>query len=76
MGPQLSTLKEGPYYWNQSVHPEVDAYTLFKNDLFKEKGEYLKQGFRDDFNSSKGWNIARNFGIKNYWFGRNSRANH
>ncbi|MFT5820166.1 MAG: imidazolonepropionase-like amidohydrolase [Crocinitomix sp.] len=45
MGPQLSTLKEGPYYWNQSIHPEVDAYTLFKKELFKEKDAYIKQGF-------------------------------
>lgn len=45
MGPQLSTLKEGPYYWNQSIHPEVDAYTLYKDKLFKEKKDYLKQGF-------------------------------
>ena len=43
--PQLNSLKEGPYYWNQSIHPEVDAYTLFQNENFKEKENYLKQGF-------------------------------
>lgn len=43
--PQLSTLKEGPYYWNQAMHPEVDAYKHFKAALFKDKESYLKQGF-------------------------------
>ena len=43
--PQLTTLKEGPYYWNQAIHPETDAYTLFKQALFKEKNSYIKQGF-------------------------------
>lgn len=44
--PQLSSLKEGPYYWNQAVHPEVDAYTLFRQDLFsKDRKTYIKQGF-------------------------------
>lgn len=45
MGPQLSTLKEGPYYWNQAIHPEVDAYTLYADKLFKEKSAYINQGF-------------------------------
>lgn len=43
--PQLNTLKEGPYYWNQAIHPEVDAYTIFKESLFKEKDVFLGQGF-------------------------------
>ena len=43
--PQLSTLKKGPYYWNQSIHPETDAYTLYQEGLFKEKSTYQKQGF-------------------------------
>ena len=43
--PQLETLKEGPYYWNQAIHPETDAYALFKESEFKEKREYLEQGF-------------------------------
>lgn len=43
--PQMTSLKEGPYYWNQAIHPETDAYELYKNELFKEKENYLKQGF-------------------------------
>lgn len=43
--PQLETLKEGPYYWNQAIHPEVDAYSLFDDSKLKEKKEYLAQGF-------------------------------
>lgn len=44
-GPQLETLKEGPYYWNQSIHPETDAHQLFKESEFKDKKDYLEQGF-------------------------------
>jgi imidazolonepropionase-like amidohydrolase len=44
-GPQLTTLKEGPYYWNEAVHPEVNAYELYEDDLFKDKKEYLKLGY-------------------------------
>ena len=42
--PQLETLKDGAYYWNESVHPEVSANELYKYD---EKGakDYVKNGF-------------------------------
>lgn len=30
--PQLESLKEGPYYWNESIHPEVDATALYQVD--------------------------------------------
>jgi imidazolonepropionase-like amidohydrolase len=30
--PQLESSKMGAYYWNESIHPEVNAQTLFKND--------------------------------------------
>jgi imidazolonepropionase-like amidohydrolase len=43
--PQIGTLKEGPYYWNQAIHPEVNAYELYKNEAFKDKEEFLKLGF-------------------------------
>lgn len=41
--PQLNSLKEGPYYWNESIHPEVSAAELYKHDDkqikdFREKG--------------------------------------
>ena len=28
--PQLETSKKGAYYWNESIHPELDASSLFK----------------------------------------------
>ena len=43
--PQISTLKEGPYYWNEAIHPEVNGYDLYSKDNFKEKEEFLKAGF-------------------------------
>ena len=43
--PQLNTLKEGPYYWNESVHPEVDAFEHFRAEEFKSKKEFRSQGF-------------------------------
>jgi len=43
--PQMNTLKEGPYYWNEAIHPEVNAYELFSSKTFKDKEEYLKLGF-------------------------------
>jgi imidazolonepropionase-like amidohydrolase len=44
-GPQLNTLKEGPYYWNEAIRPEVNAYELYSSAEFKNREEYLKQGF-------------------------------
>lgn len=43
--PQLSTLKDGPFYWNQSIHPETDAYDLYKDEAFKSRKEYVENGF-------------------------------
>lgn len=43
--PQINSLKDGPFYWNQAIHPEVDAYTLFQEELFTNKDTYLKMGF-------------------------------
>jgi len=43
--PQMGTLKEGPFYWNQAMHPETNAYELYKKDEFKDKKDYLEQGF-------------------------------
>ncbi|MES2627641.1 MAG: amidohydrolase family protein [Bacteroidota bacterium] len=42
--PQLETRKDGPYNWNQSIKPEVNAVELFKaND--KAAGDLRKIGF-------------------------------
>ncbi|UKN03824.1 amidohydrolase family protein [Paracrocinitomix mangrovi] len=43
--PQLESLKKGPYYWNQAIHPETNAYELFDNAELKDKDDYLKAGF-------------------------------
>ncbi len=42
--PQIETSKEGAYYWNESIHPEVAASAIY---TFDEKGieEYIKMGF-------------------------------
>ena len=42
---QIESLKEGPFYWNETIQPELNAYDLFKEDAFKEKQALLKQGF-------------------------------
>ncbi|PWH82938.1 amidohydrolase family protein [Brumimicrobium oceani] len=42
--PQIETSKEGAYYWNESIHPEVNAANEFKVD--KKASETLqKMGF-------------------------------
>ena len=30
--PQLETSKKGPYYWNESIHPEIDPTSLYEID--------------------------------------------
>ena len=30
--PQYESAKEGPYYWNQSIHPETDATGMYRID--------------------------------------------
>lgn len=42
--PQLETSNKGPYYWNESIHPEVDAASLFKIDT-KEYENLINMGF-------------------------------
>jgi len=43
--PQLNSLKAGPYYWNEAIHPEVDSYELLDEKLLKSKKELVSQGF-------------------------------
>lgn len=43
--PQLNSLKAGPYYWNEAIHPEVDSYELLDEKLLKAKTEFVNQGF-------------------------------
>lgn len=43
--PQLSSLKLGPYYWNESIHPEVNAVGLIKSVSASTKKKWIKQGY-------------------------------
>ena len=43
--PQLNSLKAGPYYWNEAIHPEVDSYELLDEKLLKAKKSLVSQGF-------------------------------
>ena len=43
--PQLKTLKEGPFYWNEAIQPEINAYEHYQDKNFKEKQTLLKIGF-------------------------------
>lgn len=42
--PQLESSKEGPYYWNESVRPELEAFDHFSYDE-KDARSYREQGF-------------------------------
>lgn len=42
--PQLNSEKPGPYYWNESIHPETDATALYSFDE-KSIDELHKMGF-------------------------------
>jgi len=43
--PQLNSLKTGPYYWNEAIHPEVNSYELLDEKLLKTKTVLINQGF-------------------------------
>lgn len=42
--PQLNTSKKGAYYWNEAIHPEVDANELYVSDQKKNKS-LVEMGF-------------------------------
>ena len=42
--PQLETSKKGAYYWNESIHPELDASSLFKINA-KANANLINMGF-------------------------------
>ena len=42
--PQLETSKKGAFYWNESIHPEVDANTMYVADE-KANASLIKRGF-------------------------------
>ncbi len=43
-GSSIETSKLGSYYWNESIHPEVDASSLFEINI-KSNDELIKMGF-------------------------------
>lgn len=42
--PQIETSKKGAYYWNEAIHPEIEANSLFSINS-KNNENYLKAGF-------------------------------
>lgn len=42
--PQLNSYKKGAYYWNESIHPEVDANQLYSSDS-KGNTSLVQKGF-------------------------------
>lgn len=42
--PQLSTSKKGAFYWNEAIHPEVDASESYSSDQKRNK-ELIERGF-------------------------------
>ena len=42
--PQIESSKKGPYYWNEAIHPEIEAHNFFTVDS-KANENYLKSGF-------------------------------
>lgn len=44
MRPQLESSKNGAYYWNEAIHPEVNAGKLYQIDS-KANDELIKMGF-------------------------------
>lgn len=51
-GPQLESLKSGSYYWNESIHPEIDASQNYTIDE-KASKPYLDAGFGFVFTHQK-----------------------
>ena len=42
--PQIESSKKGAYYWNEAIHPEIEANNLFSINS-KTNDNYLKAGF-------------------------------
>ncbi len=42
--PQYESSKQGSYYWNEAIHPEVEASSMYKNDS-KANEQLIKMGF-------------------------------
>ena len=42
--PQLESLKKGAYYWNETVHPEIDASSIYETDS-KANKQLIEMGF-------------------------------
>ena len=42
--PQLESTKKGPFYWNECIHPEINASEIYVNDS-KANKKLIKMGF-------------------------------
>lgn len=42
--PQLNSMKKGAYYWNESIHPEINAQELYQPN-HKANDGYVQKGF-------------------------------
>jgi imidazolonepropionase-like amidohydrolase len=51
-GPQYESLNEGPYFWNEAIHPETTAHQVFTVDE-KAASELRKLGFGAVLTGSK-----------------------
>ena len=42
--PQLESMKQGPYYWNEAIHPELNASELYTSNQTENKA-LIKSGY-------------------------------
>lgn len=58
--PQINNENNGAVYWNEAIHPEIDANTIYKNDE-KANKELIEKGFGFVLSRQKD-GIAQGFG--------------
>lgn len=58
--PQIESEKNGAVYWNEAIHPEIDANTIYKSDE-KANKELIEKGFGFALSRQKD-GIAQGFG--------------
>ena len=68
--PQLESNKEGAYYWNEAIHPEVKAVDIYRFDE-KAIDDYIKMGFgivstRQNDGISQGMSVVYSLGSSSY----------
>ncbi|MCE3295976.1 MAG: hypothetical protein K0R65_1690 [Crocinitomicaceae bacterium] len=68
--PQLESNKNGAYYWNEAIHPEVKAVDLYSFDE-KAMEDYIKMGFgivstRQNDGIAQGTSVVYSLGTSSY----------